>query len=276
MGTLPFTLHVETTKLALVLIKNGPKAVLNKDKEMPAVADLLNTLINSDEEESAHMFTEMMQGPAISEFVNLKAKNGMTPLQVASEVNSLDKVLVLIKNGAKSVLNKDSDKPAVADLLITLINSDKEHDDVILGEMLKVPAISEFVNLKDKNGMTPLQAACNNNDELTVSILSAAGATISPKDKKSKKFLEKYSFTHPVGIQHLIEHPTVAGLLEDWMSAEKEKKKEAEERVKEHFNADVNVIFVPTFGLEENEKEKLRRNTKEWNRSHTMKGKVEV
>ena len=60
------------------------------------------------------------------------------------------------------------------------------------------------------------------------------------------------------------------------MSAEKEKKKEAEERVKEHFNADVNVIFVPTFGLEENEKEKLRRNTKKWNRSHTMKGKVEV
>ena len=184
--------------------------------------------------------------------------------------------LVLIKNGAKAVLNKDNEMPAVADLLITLINADKEHDDVILTEMMEGPAISDFVNLKDKNGMTPLQVACNNNDELKVILLWAAGATISPEDEKSKKFLMKHVKVHPLGIQHIIEHPTVAGLLEDWMSAEKEGKEEAEERVKEHFNAEVNVIFAPTSDLGKPEKEKLRRNTKEWNRSHTMKGKVEV
>ena len=66
--------------------------VLNKDKEMPAVADLLITLIKSDEEEDTHMFTEMMKGPAISEFVNLEDKNGTTALHAAFEVNSLDKV----------------------------------------------------------------------------------------------------------------------------------------------------------------------------------------
>ena len=136
------------------LLKNGAKMQPDTQGEIPAVADILISLINSDKEKDKELFYQMMDLPNILDFVNLKDRSGTTALHAACQKNLPDKVHLLIKNGAMKMANSKNEMPAVADIMISLVNSDKEEDNELFGQMMDLPNIPDFVNLKDRNGTT--------------------------------------------------------------------------------------------------------------------------
>ena len=82
----------------------------------------------------------------------------------------------------------------------------------------------------------------------------------------------KLANLHPLGIQHVVESPGLVDLLENWNAATNEEKEKAEQKIQDLFGNDLKLIFVPSSEVEEEKKEELKKNMKEWNRSHTMKG----
>merc|ERR1719331_3205660 len=88
---------------------------------------------------------------------------------------------------------------------------------------------------------------------------------------KSCDFLMKHANLHPVGIQHVVECSALVDLLENWNAATNEEKEGAEQTIKDLFGNDLKLIFVPALKVEEEKREELKKNMKEWNRSHTMK-----
>ena len=129
----------------------------------------------------------------------------------------------------------------------------------------------DVVNRPNSEGETPLQLACSNNDEWKAILLWTAGAELG-EDQTTKSFLEKNTFMHPLGIQHVVECSALVDLLKNWSAATNEEKEEAEQKIKDLFSNDLKLIFVPISEVEEEKKEELKKNMKEWNRSHTMKG----
>ena len=138
------------------------------------------------------------------------------------------KAALLIKNGAKAQRNSDDTLPAIADVITTLILSDKEEDKELFDQMIALPTISDFFNFQ---------------------------ANLKPS-----------------GIQHVIEAPQLVLLLKNWSDAISVEKEGAEQKINALFDQDHKLIFVPTFGMEQEEKEGLGRNMRKWNRDHTMKG----
>ena len=139
---------------------------------------------------------------------------------------------------------------------------------------MHLPNISDFVNLKDRNGTSPFKLACSKNDVWSALQLWAAGAKPEKDDKKATEILKAEANLHPVGIQHIVECPALVDLIEDWSAADGEKKEEAEQKIAGLFNEEeVKVVFIPIqpFEMVEERKRDLRKNVKAWNMSHTLK-----
>ena len=76
--------------------------------------------------------------------------------------------------------------------------------------------------------------------------------------------MEEILTKEALGIQHIVECPALVPLLKTWSTADnEEEKKEAEQKIEAFFTEEINMIFLPTLGMEEEKKE--------WNRSHPMK-----
>ena len=74
------------------------------------------------------------------------------------------------------------------------------------------------------------------------------------------------------GIVHVVEHPALENLLEEWAAAaENENKKEAaEQKIDDIFDdVDVKVLFIQ---VEDSKSEQLSGIAKEWNRGRSNKG----
>ena len=190
-------LHVACEQKSLdkvvLLIKNGAEAHTNAKKKNPPVADIMISLINSNKDEDTDILRQLMKGPAISDFLNLKDKNGTTALHAACEQNSLEKILLLSENGARAQANAKGEMPQ-SDIMISLINSDKQEDADIFRKMVEGPATSNFTNLTDKRGTTPLQVTCQKNLFPQAKLLIKNGATahslINDNDISLEKILD--------------------------------------------------------------------------------------
>ena len=64
----------------------------------------------------------------------------------------------------------------------------------------------------------------------------------------------------------------VPNLLGNWSGAPSEEKEAAERKIKYLFRNNIKIIFIPSFHMSEEKRQELRRNVREWNRGHTMKG----
>ena len=67
------------------------------------------------------------------------------------------------------------------------------------------------------------------------------------------------------GYQHVIECPELA-------SADHNAKRVVEQKIENLFQVGVKMVFVPTFGLDEEKKKELRKFSREWNKDHNVKG----
>ena len=256
-----------------LLIKKGAQIRANSEGEMPAVADILISLINSDRVEDKNIFDQMMDLPNIPDFVNLKDRNGTTALHAACQKNLPREAALLIKKGAQIRANSQDEMP-----IFSLMNSQGESCLETFLEVLQGAEvdISDFINKPNNSQVSPFQLVCSTNDAGKAISLWSAGAKLGPSislsDYQSRlSFLEKHTFMHPLGIQHVVECPALGALLENWSAADNEEKKEAEQKIAGVFNEEVNVIFIPAFEVAEEKKKELRRNVKEWNKSHTSK-----
>ena len=72
---------------------------------------------------------------------------------------------------------------------------------------------------------------------------------------------------HPLGIQHVVECSALA-------STHLREREAAEEKIKDLASVGaVKVVFVPPFGLNEEQKRELRKFAKEWNKTNHTKGR---
>ena len=95
-------------------------------------------------------------------------------------------------------------------------------------------------------------------------MLWAAGAKPS-EDQRFKTALMDQAGLHHLGIQHVIECPELA-------SADLNAKRVVEQKIENLFQVGVKMVFVPTFGLNEEKKKELRKFSREWNKDHNVKG----
>ena len=142
-----------------------------------------------------------------------------------------------------------------------MVTSDKEEDLDILGEMLDIGDVQALVNLANREGRTALELASNSPSTL---MLWAAGAKPT-KDQRFKDALMEQAGLQVFGLQHVIECPELA-------SANLNAKGVAEEKIENLFQVGVKMVFVPSFGLDEEKKKELRKLSREWNKDHNVKG----
>ena len=155
-------------------------------------------------------------------------------------------------------------KPVIhRSVLHQLVTSDKEEDLDLLEEMLQVKDIGDVVNRPNREGMTALELASQTNSPATL-MLWAAGAKPS-KDQRFKDALMEQAGLQPFGHQHVIECPALA-------RADLIVKAEVEQKIENLFQVGVKMVFVPTFGLNEEKKKELRKFSREWNKDHNVKG----
>ena len=95
-------------------------------------------------------------------------------------------------------------------------------------------------------------------------MLWAAGAKPS-RDQRFKDALMEQAGLQAFGLQHVIECPELA-------SADLNAKRVAEQKIENLFQVGVKMVFVPTFGLEEEKKKELRKFSREWNKDHKVIG----
>ena len=95
-------------------------------------------------------------------------------------------------------------------------------------------------------------------------MLWAAGAKPS-RDRSFKAALMDQAGLQPFGLQHVIECPELA-------SADLNAKRVVEQKIENLFQVGVKMVFVPTFGLNEEKKKELRKISREWNKDHNVKG----
>jgi len=139
-----------------------------------------------------------------------------------------------------------------------VVTSDKEEDLDILGEMLDIGDVQALVNRPNREGEAALELASQTNSPPTL-MLWAAGAKPS-RDQWFKAALMEQAGLQAFGLQHVIECPELA-------SVDINAKRVVEQKIEDLFQ----VVFVPTFGLNEEKKKELRKFSREWNKDHNVK-----
>ena len=125
--------------------------------------------------------------------------------------------------------------------------------------------ISDFLNKPNSSGETPVEKCFSNGDWQGALSLWCFGA-----NPGQGEMLMEHAGLLPRGIQHVVECPALGPWLQKWNSSNGVEKEEAEQTITALFvDTSVTVIFIPVFGMEEEEKKELRRNVKEWNRGDT-------
>ena len=239
-----------------ILIEHGAKInQTNKTGNSP-----LHTACETNSTRSAALLIE--HGADI----NLVNSTGDSPLHISCKTNSPELAAILISKGAKLLANTQDEMP-----IFSLIKSEDEGCLETFLEVLQDEVdVSDFINMPNKSEISPFQVACSNNDKWKVLSLWTSGAE-PDKDEHSLGFLEKHTFMHPLGIQHVVECPTLPDLLETYSSTTNAEKEEAEQKIINRFSGTSNFIFIPARELELEKGEDVGRNIKEWNRGHNMK-----
>ena len=133
-------------------------------------------------------------------------------------------------------------------------------------------AKSEFIGMKNREGrgLDPFELACARGDWKSALSLHALGLCQSEEDqgKEIDQILSELS----KGIVHVVEHPALENLLEEWAAAaENENKKEAaEQKIDDIFDdVDVKVLFIQ---VGDSQGDQMSGIVKQWNCGRNNKG----
>ena len=319
----------QSTEVVFKLLNAGAGILHDAEWKEPKVTDLLLApLIKSDKEDDALLLTKFLGVNNVSTFINQKTSTGQTALHIACEKQSLghmsqlldagadinqktatgqtamhiacekqstEVVFKLLNAGAKLLRDSEGKEPKVADVLIGLIESDKEDDALLLTKFLGGKNVSDFINQKTATGQTALPIACDEQSPRKVVQLLKAGAEVMkpewekhylalvlensdrPEDQELVETIEieidrdrdRDRDLHLHGIRHTVEEPELVKLLRTWNSAEDITEEEAEQRVVEKFVQDTKVLTIPLSA--DMEREEMKEMVRKWNSNHTTK-----
>ena len=119
-----------------------------------------------------------------------------------------------------------------------------------------------MVNCLNWEGKTAVYLAVQTNSRHTFMLWAAGAKPI--KDMRLKSLLIEQGGLLSFGIQHVVESSALA-------STDLRERQAAEEKIKDlASDGAVKVVFVPPFGLNEEQKRELRKFAKEWNVGHSI------
>ena len=129
-------------------------------------------------------------------------------------------------------------------------------------------AKSKFTGMKNRGGLNPFQLACVKRHWKRAISLHALGHCQSEEDQG--KEIDQILSERSRGIVHVVEHPALEPLLEEWAAASENEKEAAEKKIDDIFDdVDVKVFFIQVGG---SKGEQLSGIVKEWNRGRKNKG----
>ena len=143
---------------------------------------------------------------------------------------------------------------------VSLVSSNDEPSIKSFQEELQaeIGDISNFIGATNSADKSAFKHACNTSDWRSALYLKT-GTFTGDSSKAMEEILTKEAW----GIQHIVECPALVLLLNTWSTADNEEvKKEAEQKIEAFFTEEINMIFLPTLGMEEERKE--------WNICHPM------
>ena len=199
----------EATEIVFNLLSFGATVLRDTKGAEPQVVNILIALLNLDEEDDNQLLNKILAVPNVTTFINQLNLAGQSVLHVAFEKESLSKVRQLVEagadinqftssgetllhlaceqtstqmvhellnNGANILQDAKGNHPRVADVLIKLIDSEKEEDALALKIFLGGKNVPNFINMTTVSGRTALHAACERLSFKTTFQLVNAGA----------------------------------------------------------------------------------------------------
>ena len=132
---------------------------------------------------------------------------------------------------------------------------------------------AEKIDLKAFLTDDPFKLACTKGQWKSAFTLHALGYCENEEDqgKEIDQILSEALSEHTKGIVHVVEHPALEPLLEEWAAAAAENEKEAaEKKIDDIFDdVEVKVLFIQ---VGDSKREQLSGIVKEWNRGRNNKG----
>ena len=122
---------------------------------------------------------------------------------------------------------------------------------------------------REGRGWNTFDLACLRGDWKSALSLHALG--LCQREEDQGKEIDQILSERSKGIVHVVEHPALENLLEEWAAAAAENEKEAlEKKIDDIFDdVDVKVLFIQ---VGDSQGEQLRGIVKEWNRGRSRKG----
>ena len=164
--------------------------------------------------------------------------------------------------------NRDDDMPMTS--LVKFLEEDEVRQflEKMTTEITDV-AKSKFIGIKKRNGKDPFKLACLRGDWKSALSLHALG--LCQREEDQGKEIDQILSERSKGIVHVVEHPALEPLLEEWAAAAAENEKEAaEKKIDDIFDdVDVKVLFIQVGG---SQGEQLSGIVKDWNRGRKNRG----
>ena len=249
----------------------------------------LYELVISDNEDDTETFKEIVEEPAFPALINRQNAIGSTLLHEACRNNFPEKAAILVRKGVEVERkvegregmnegdlvekylekneNRDSEMPMTS--LVKFLEEDEVRQ--FLEQMtseINVAAKYRFIGMK-KRGLNPFQLACARGQWKSALSLHTLGLCQSEgyQGKEIDQILSELS----KGIVHVVEHPALENLLEEWAAAASENEKEAaEKKIDDIFDdVDVKVLFIQ---VGDSQGDQMSGIVKEWNRGRSNKG----
>jgi len=238
-----------------------------------------NTLLDLDKA----TFKKIVEEPAFPALINRQNAIGSTLLHEACRNNFPEKAAILIRKGVEVERkvegqermnegdlvgkylekneNRDGEMPMTS--LVKFLEEDEVRTflDKMTTEISDV-AKSKFTGMKNRGGLNPFQLACVKRHWKRAISLHALGHCQSEEDQG--KEIDQILSERSRGIVHVVEHPALEPLLEEWAAAASENEKEAaEKKIDDIFDdVDVKVLFIQ---VGDSKGEQLSGVVKEWN-----------
>ena len=242
----------------------------------------LYELVNSNTDEDNATFKEIVEEPAFPALINRQNANGSTLLHEACKENFPEKAAILIRKGVeverkvegqegmsegdlvRKYLEKNENRRGEMPMTSLLDYVDEDQVKVFLEKMT-----AEKIDLKAFLTNDPFKLACTKGQWKSAFTLHALG--LCQREEDQDKEIDEILSERSRGIVHVVEHPALEPLLEEWAAAADENEKEAaEKKIDDIFeDVDVKVLFIQ---VGDRKRQQLSRIVKEWNRGRTNKG----
>ena len=250
----------------------------------------LYKLVNSDTDEDTATFKEIVEEPAFLPLINRQNASGSTLLHEACRNNSPGKAAILVRKGVELERKVEGQEEMdEGDLVKKYLVKNENHNEVPMTSLVKSleedevrqflekmtneitdVAKSKFIGMENREGRgwNTFDLACLRGDWKSALSLHALG--LCQREEDQGKEIDQILSERSKGIVHVVEHPALENLLEEWAAAAENEKEAAEKKIDDIFDdVDVKVLFIQ---VGDSQREQLSRILKEWNCGRNNKG----